>query len=175
MNLIEWAALGAIAFFALIYSARIMRRGISTLDDDRAQYLAHIAEGERQLAEDRKHISAQEQLYQMRAALFDFLRLENLPDSRIEDKGHIISIVTPKQTFDIELIMRERLLASTKRMLHGRSRWILRSAGLYETHSEMSGLMASLNAHWHGAPSQEPEQDFIARRLAAARRAPQRR
>lgn len=171
MTLLEWAALGAIAFFVLLYCARIMKRGLTTLDDDRNQYLAHMEAGQRQLAEDRKHISAQEQLYQMHAALADFLRLEDLTDGSIEDRGHVISIASPRKSFEVELVMRERLLASTKRMLHGRSRWILRGEGLYEIHSEMSALMASLNTHWHGEPGQEPEPDFVARRLAAAKRA----
>lgn len=172
MSMLEWAALGAMMFAVLLYCARIMRHGLTTLDEDRSKFMARISEEKRHLEEDSKHISAEEQLYLMRAALKDFLRLEDCPKgSEVKERGHVIEIRAPGNVWQVELLMRERLLASTKKVLHGRSCWVLRGESVYEVHSELSRLMASLNAHWHGIYSEKAEPDFVARRLAAFRRA----
>lgn len=176
MSIIEWAALGALMFVVLLCSARIMRRGLCTLDEDRKQYLAHMADGKKQLAEDWKSISAGEHMYMLRAALEDFLRLENCQESSAVDmRGHVIEIKTPDKVWRVELLMRERLLASTKKVLHGRGRWILSAPGVYEAHSELRELMASLNAHWHGCKPGAQEPDFVAKRVEATRRSLPRR
>ena len=40
--ILEWAAAGAVILAGLIFCVRIMRRGITTLDEDRVQYLERI-------------------------------------------------------------------------------------------------------------------------------------
>lgn len=171
MSIIEWAVLGALMFVILLWSARVMKRGLTTLDDDRGQFNARIAAGEKQLEEDRKNISAEEQLYVLGAALEDFLRLEKCPpEATVEKIGHSFEIKTPENTWKIELNMRERLLASTHKVLHGRGQWLLSGPNVSEAHTDLRELMRSLNRHWHGLQPMEPEPDFVARRIAAARR-----
>lgn len=171
MSLLEWAVLGAILLGVMIYSAKIMKRGLTTLDEERTQFIRHISEGERKLAEDSKNISAHEQLYLMRAALEDFLRLENCMDAdALVVRGNVLELHGPEGNWEIELLMRERMLASTHRVLHGQSRWVLRYGAMEQEYVDISRLMAHLNAQWHGYEPENPEPEHISRRLAHARK-----
>ncbi len=169
MTVIEWCVLGILMLAAMLFSARIMRRGLTTLEEDRSQYAARLAAEERQLDEDRKHISAEEHLYTTRAALEDFLRLENC-SGQVELRGNVLEITGNGKTWQIELVMRERLLASTQKVLHGRSRWLLRGPNINESHTDIASLMSSLNAYWHAITPDNPEPAHLARRVAASRR-----
>lgn len=173
MSVIEWIILGALLFAIMVFCARITSRGLTTLDDNRRQNSARIAEGKRQLAEDRKNMSASEHLTIIQAGLTDLLRLEDgLHNVEITRNGPAIEITTPTAAYEVELLMRERMLKSTHKVIHGRSVWVLRSDGIYEKHAELSGLMASLNAHLHGKAANMNEPEHIAKRLEAPHNKP---
>lgn len=150
MTMFEWAAIAALMLAILIFCARIMRRGLTTLDEDRQHYLERIKSGEKQLAEDRKKIPALEHLHIMRAALEDLIRLDgNPPGYSVQMHGRIIELVTPEGNWKIQLIMRERGLRSTSKVLHGKARWLLTGFDRQEEHPDHASLMRSLNARLH--------------------------
>lgn len=166
--LIEWAAIAAILFGAMIFCARIMRKGITTLDEDRQLYLERIHEEEHKIAEDRKNISSMEHLQIMRAAVEDLLRLEGNPEGySIKARGRVITLETPKGPWTIELVMRERSLKSCGRTLHGKSRWRLEGGDRSEDHDSPASLMRSLRANLlAGEERPAPEPPHLAARLA---------
>ena len=105
--ILEWAAAGAVILAGLIFCVRIMRRGITTLDEDRVQYLERIHAEERQLDEDRKNISLDEHLHVLHAAVADLLRLAgNPPGHALTGHGSTLVLRTPEGEWRIELIMR---------------------------------------------------------------------
>lgn len=168
MSILEWAALGAISLGVLIFCARIMRRGLTTLDDDRRHCMERIRLEERQLAEDRKNISAMEHMLVMRSALDDLLRLDGYPEGysiNSGDKYH--ELATPEGIWRIELAMREKNLRSTRRVIHGTGRWMLSGCGHYEQHPDPASLMRSLNEHLHQVAPPVSEPEHLARRLGA--------
>lgn len=168
---LEWALIAAVLFGAMIFCARVMRNGLTTLDDDRKHCLERIHAEESKIEEDRKHISSFEHLRIMRAAVEDLLRLEgNPPDHVISMRGHGLALQTPKGTWSIELVMRERALKSTGRILHGKSRWRLEGADLSEDHPDPASLMRSLASHLRSEESRPaPEPPHIAARLSGLR------
>lgn len=168
--ILEWAAAGAVILAGLIFCLRIMRRGITTLDQDRDQYLERIRAGERQLDEDRKNISLDEQCRVLRAAVEDLLRLAgDPPGHELSGKGTRLVLRTPAGEWRLELSMRERSLRGTRKVLHGRSRWLLSGFGRDETFDDLAGLMRSLNAHLRGDEMVTPEPAHLARRLSHQR------
>ncbi|MBD5553016.1 MAG: translation initiation factor IF-2 [Desulfovibrio sp.] len=167
MTVLEWAALGALGLAILLFCARIMRRGLTTLDDDRKRHEERVREETRKLSECNKKITADEQLLLARAAIADLLRLEQ-KECSVESSGHTIEIGLPDQTVRVRLKMREINLRSTHRALHGQSRWLLEASGLAEEYRDIAGLMARLNDLLHGAKV-EGVPEHIARRLAAAK------
>lgn len=164
--MLEWAGLGAIMFALVIFCARIMRRGLTTLDDDRKQNRERIADGMRKLEEDKKNISSSEQLYLAEAALRDLVRLDKKTGKwRIQAKGNQIDLYTPDGCWQVELLMRESALRSRHKILHGQSHWVLRGSEINENHREIASLMASLAHHIHGT-REEGLPPHLARRLA---------
>lgn len=163
--MLEWAGLGAIMFALVIFCARIMRRGLTTLDDDRKQQLERIGEGKRKIEEDRKNIPASEQLYLAEAALRDLLRLDCRETAcSLKKSGSILSLHTPDADWEVELLMRERSLRSTHKILHGQARWLLHGPNASEEHKEIATLMASLARHLHGEADSAPP-EHLSRRL----------
>lgn len=182
MSTLQWAGLGAIMLAAIIFCARIMRRGITTLEDDRKEYLARMAAGQRQIDDDNRNISANEQLALAQAALEDLLRLDNSATARLERTGKALTVSRGREVWKIELVMMERMLTSHK-MLHGQQTWLLHGEGIgeppsehhpdhciEETHTDIAGLMASFNNHWHGIHHAPLEPEHISRRIAAGKR-----
>lgn len=167
MSIVEWAVIGALFLGIMIFCARIMRKGISTLDENRRHYMERIQQEERKIDEDRKNITAREHLGIMRAAMDDLLRLDGFPAGcSVEQKGNAIEMTTPGETWRVELLMRERGLKSSGRVLHGRSSWRL-SGGVHdELHPDPASLMRSLNRHLHEDSGLADEPGHLARRLA---------
>lgn len=148
--MVEWIILGALALIGLAMSARIMRKGLPTLDDNRKSYMEKIHETERRLAEDRKNISSAEHLDVMGAALRDLLRLDGDPHGfSVRKMGNAWELATPKGAWRVELLMHEKSLRTSGRVLHGRSRWLLSGFDIVETHPDPASLMRSLNARMH--------------------------
>lgn len=169
MSLFGWVAAGAVMFAALIFCFRLMRHGLRTLDDDRRKFLERIHTGERQLAEERKQVPAAEHMALMRAGVEDLLRLADSPPGyRIEAAANVLLLHTPKGTWRMELGMRERILHSTHRVLHGRSRWFLSGLGHHEEHDDLGSLMCSLHAHLRADAELPEEPAHLTRRVSAA-------
>lgn len=168
MSIFEWALLGALMLGLLIFCARIMRRGLTTLDDDRKKTRERIEEARRRVAEDKKNISAGEQIYLAQAAIADLIRLDcRESECSLKTGDHLIDLATPDGAWQIELLMRERSLRSRHKVLHGQSRWLLHGPGINEEHRELATLMASLARQLRGVPEIEPIPAHLARRLAA--------
>lgn len=167
MSLMWWALAGAVVLVGLVFCFRIMRRGMSTLDDDRRKFLARIRDGENKLGEEQKQVAAAEHLALMRAAVEDLLRLADSPPGySMETAGRTILLHTPKGTWRLELAMREISLKTRHKVLHGRPRWFLSGAGREEQHTDAAAVMRSLHAHLRAEGELEPEPPHLARRLA---------
>ena len=129
-----------------------------------------IRAGKRQLDEDRKNISLDEQCCVLRAAVEDLLRLAgDPPGHELSGKGTRLVLRTPAGEWRLELSMRERSLRGTRKVLHGRSRWLLSGFDRDETFDDLAGLMRSLNAHLRGDEMVTPEPAHLARRLSHQR------
>lgn len=173
MSLMWWIIAGAIMLAALVFCFRIMRRGMSTLDDDRRKFLARIRDGEHKLEEEQKQVAAAEHLALMRAAVEDLLRLADSPPGyRMETAGRTILLHTPKGTWRLELAMREIGLKSRQKVLHGRPRWLLSGPGHEEQHADAAAVMRSLHAHLRAEGDLAPEPPHLARRLEAGHASP---
>lgn len=173
MSLLGWVIGGAILLAALVFCFRIMRRGMSTLDDDRRKFLAKIQDGEHKLQEERKQVAAVEHLELMRAAVEDLLRLaDGPPGYSVETAGRAILLHTPRGTWRLELAMREASLKTRQRVLYGRPRWFLKGPGHEEQHGDAAALMRSLHAHLRAEGELAPEPPHLARRLAAGKAGP---
>lgn len=173
MDILDWAMLGGVLIIALIFCAKIMRRGRQSLDQDREACFARIREGEQQLCEERKQIAATEHLALMQAALADWLRLAGDPPGHsLSREGRTLLLDTPQGQWRVELVMRERTLKSTGQILHGRSRWLLHGFGQEEQHSDSASLMRSLNGHLRGEEDKSIEPDHLARRVGAIQARP---
>lgn len=175
--ILDWALVGAVLIGALIFCARIMRRGLTTLDEDRQRYFERIQACESRIREDRKNMSSLEHLAVIRAAVEDLLRLEgNPPDHVLASVGHMLTLQTPDGTWKIKLVMRERALKSTARTLHGKSRWRLEGPGHAEDHDDPASLMRSLHAHLRDRENDHPPMPpHLAARISGlpqARKAP---
>ncbi|MDE6735158.1 MAG: translation initiation factor IF-2 [Desulfovibrio sp.] len=166
MSLMWWAIAGAVMLAGLVFCFRIMRRGMSTLDDDRGKFLARIRDGEHKLEEEQKQVAADEHMALMRAAVEDLLRLADSPPGyRMETAGRNILLHTPKGTWRLELAMREIGLKSRQKVLHGRPRWLLSGPGHEEQHADAASVMRSLDAHLRAEGELAPEPPHLARRL----------
>lgn len=169
MSILEWAAIGAIGLGMLVICARVMRRGVRTLDEKRRDWSEQMHQTELQIEKDNKNISSAEHLNILRAAIEDLLRLENQNTGyEVHAEGKIIKLQTPEGEWQVELLMRESGLKSSRRVLHGTSRWRLRGFDQEELHADPASLMRSLNGHLHTHPGNEVarEPDHITRRMS---------
>lgn len=163
----DWAVVGALLIGVIVWQFRKMRRGIRTLDDDRRAQIEKIQDGKKRLAEDRKNISADERLMVVRAAMEDLLRLDGEPEGcRVVCEGRTLELSTPKGAWRVELVMDERKLRSTRKVLHGRSRWLLSGFGHYEHHEDPAGLLKSLNERFHSDKWEAEGPAHLARRYS---------
>ena len=173
MSLMWWVIVGAVVLAGLVFCFRIMRRGMSTLDDDRRKFLARIRDGENKLGEEQKQVAAAEHLSLMRAAVEELLRWADSPaGDSMETAGRTILLHTPKGTWRRTLAMREISLKSRQKVLHGRPRWLLSGPAHEEQHTDAAAVMRSLHAHLRTEGELEPEPPHLARRLSGARATP---
>lgn len=155
MSAFEWSFLGALLFAIIIFCARLMRRGLTTFDDHRKEYISKIKATELQLQEDNKNIPSQDHLYIMRTALEDLIRLEccnkneSMQNFEVTEEASKLFFKTPRGVLTVQLHMRERSLKTTGRVLHGKSRWTLTGFGYSRNYSEPATLMSDLNMWLH--------------------------
>lgn len=189
MSMLEWAILGAILLGAMIFSARIMRKGRPSLDEARSRCLSRIHDQELMLAEDRRNVPAEEEIGLMRSAMADLLRLEGEPAGwSLERSGRTLRLETPDGEWRVELVAGRPCKisgGSAARSPHTGSRWLLEGANVSEGHADAASLMRSLQAHMPGSGGCrggdggiEPEPAHLAARTrgiaqARKRRAPE--
>lgn len=118
--ILEWAAAGAAILAGFLFCFRFMKRGLTTLDEDRADYFARIRAAEEQLREVNKNISLSEHLHIARAGLADLLRLAGNPPGIFAFRpGAGACAAYARRAWRIALSMRERTLRGTRKIVHG--------------------------------------------------------
>lgn len=169
MTIIILASVSVLALAMLVICARVMRRGVRTLDENRMEWRENMRQTENRIQQDNKNISSMEHLNILRAAMDDLLRLEGQPKGyKVQAKDGILELCTPQGTWKVKLLMRESGLRSSKRVLHGKCRWRLEGFGIEESHMDPASLMRSLNEHLHESSpfGKEEEQSHIMRRMS---------
>lgn len=167
MGIMEWGLPAALLVGILFWCYRKARRGFRTLDDDRRLCREKIAAGEKQLAEDRKNISATEHLAVARAALEDLLRLDGNPEGcSIRADGGKIFLNSPRGVWTVELLMNEKRLRSTRKVARGGGRWLLSGFGHSEHHEDIASLARGLNEHFHSPDWDADPAAHLARRFS---------
>lgn len=163
----QLAILGALVLALLVFCVRFMRRGYTTLDEKRKKFMEQIAESEKQVKEDRKRMTSLEHLHILYVALEDLIRLEKDPGAyRLERSGRMVRIGAPAGSWTIELLMREKKLASGSRVLHGAGRWRLTGPASLEEFTDLASLMQVVSAKVRGEADLEGEPEHLARRIA---------
>ena len=155
MALWEWAAAGAIFVAVVVLCVRLMQRGLSTLEDERARCLERIREMEEKIKEDQKNMASSEHLRIARAGLEDLLRLAGNPQGMWlesvarglgEAKGEALVLHLPQEDLRVSLSMRERELKGVRKVAHGRGRWHLSGLNLHEEYTDIVPLMRAISA-----------------------------
>ena len=155
MALWEWAAAGAVFVAIVVLCVRLMKRGLSTLEDERAQCLERIREMEEKIKEDQKNMASSEHLRIARAGLEDLLRLAGNPQGiwlevvakgRGEAQGEALVLHLPQEDLRVSLSMRERELKGVRKVAHGRGRWHLSGLNLHEEYTDIVPLMRAISA-----------------------------
>ena len=140
MALWEWAGAGAVFLAAVVFCVRLMKRGLTTLEDERAQCLERIRQMEEKIQEDQKNMASSEHLRVARAGLEDLLRLAgNPPGMRLESlakgqgeaRGEALVLHLPEGEVRISLNMRERELKGVRKVVHGHGRWHLNGLEIF--------------------------------------------
>ena len=75
----EWAAAGIVFLLVVVFSVRLMKRGLFTLEDERALCEERIRLMEEELRQDQKNMASSEHLRIALAGLRDLLRLAGYP------------------------------------------------------------------------------------------------
>ena len=198
----EWAAAGAVFVAMVVFCVRRMKRGLTTLEDERAECLERIRQMEEKIKEDQKNMASSEHLHIACAGLEDLLRLAGNPaDMWIEAvasglgeaQGEALVLHLPEGELRISLSMRERELKGMRKVVHGRGRWHLSGLDATEEYTDLVPLMRAVSArlalYMRGAgggqapfcplgdPAAEvpPELPHLARRFTSTRPARPRR
>lgn len=170
MSMFEWALAAAVVIWGLVISLRIARKGIPSLDDDRGTVLERIKGEEKLVLNDKKNISAEEQMNLTRAALRDLILLDGLhPESvmRIEKDGIVLEAAGKKWL--IELIMNECQLKSVHRVLHGRCKWRVGGKKSNMVFDDIGELMKFLHQQLQGDENHAFQDDPVSRHLSGGR------
>lgn len=196
MALWEWAAAGAVFVAIVALCARFMKRGLTTLEDERALCHERIREIEEKIKEDQKNMASSEHMRIAQAGLEDLLRLAGNPAGMWlevvarglgEAQGEALVLHLPEGEMRVSLSMRERELKGVRKVVHGRGSWHLSGLGVQEDYTDLVPLMRALSARLAlclcgseggkapfcplGDPAAEvaPELPHLARRFASAR------
>lgn len=193
MVLWEWAAAGAVFVAVVILSVRLMKGGLSTLEDERAKCLERIRQMEEKIQEDQKNMASSEHLRIALSGLKDLLQLAGNPAGTWleivapglgEARGEALVLHVPEGQLRVSLSMRERELRGVRKVAHGRGRWHLNGLGLHEEYTDLVPLMRAVSARLAlclegvcpptfrplGDPAAEvpPELPHLARRFSGA-------
>ncbi|MFT4301445.1 MAG: translation initiation factor IF-2 [Desulfovibrio sp.] len=152
----EWIAAGIVLLVVVVFCIRLMKSGITTLEDERALCDERIRTMEEQVRQDQKNMPSSEHLYIALAGLRDMLRLADYPSGfwlEVVKQGNgtarekALMLRTPDGDWRISLIMRERQLRAVRKVAHGQGRWHLYGAGVHEEYADLPRLMCALHNH----------------------------
>ena len=121
------AAGAFIVLVGLIFSFRIMRRGIGSLERSTERMRERIEGEERKIAEDMRNMSSEEHMDVTTAAVRDLLRLtpgrEACP---VEVEGRRLVLHLPEGEVSLALAMQEASLRSLHKRIQGHAVWQVR-------------------------------------------------
>ncbi|SCM71122.1 translation initiation factor IF-2 [Desulfovibrio sp. 86] len=158
----EWGAAGVVLLIVVVFCVRLMKRGLTTLEDERALCDERIRTMEEQIRQDQKNMASSEHLHIALAGLRDMLRLADYPSGfwlEVQDHARgtanekALVLHTPDGDWRVSLIMRERQLRAVHKVAHGQSRWHLYGAGVHEEYADLPRLMCALHNHLRMAAS----------------------
>ena len=75
----EWGAAGVVLLIVVVFCVRLMKRGLTTLEDERALCEERIRTMEEQIRQDQKNMPSSEHLHIALAGLRDMLSLAGYP------------------------------------------------------------------------------------------------
>lgn len=176
MSILQWAAIGVLALAMFVICARAMRKGLPTLDEHIARARENIRQTEMEIEQNRKDISSREQLHLLRSAMEDLVRLDGQRQGyEVTEKNGAVELSTPKGSWKVTILMREKNLKSRGRTLHGKCRWHLEGFGLDESYMDLASLMRGLNERLRGGWETENNASHILRRMTHLPQEPRRR
>ena len=163
-----WGIAGAIVLVGIMFSARLVRAGRSTFVEARNKYRSRIRDGEKQIQNDAKKMSLDEQTHILESAIADLLRLNgNQPGFTFHRENRTQFVLgTPSGDIRVSFSMREQKLHSNNMVLRGHERWQIEAFGQKEEFVSIAALMTKLNEMLHGDYDVlPPEMTHIARRF----------
>ena len=124
----EWGAAGVVLLIVVVFCVRLMKRGHTTLEDERALCDERIRSMEEQIRQDQKNMASSEHLHIALAGLRDMLRLAGYPSGfwlEVQDHARGASnekalvLHTPDGDWRVSLSMRERQLRAVHKVFFG--------------------------------------------------------
>ncbi len=152
----EWIAAGVVLLVVIVFCVRLMKSGLTTLEDERARCDERIRTMEEQVRQDQKNMPSSEHLHIALAGLRDMLRLADYPsgfwlevakDSNGAASEKTLVLHTPDGDWRISLSMRERQLRAVHKVAHGQGRWHLYGSDVHEEYADLPRLMCALHNH----------------------------
>ena len=152
----EWIAAGVVLLVVVVFCIRLMKSGLTTLEDERALCDERIRTMEEQVRQDQKNMPSSEHLHIALAGLRDMLRLADYPSGfwlEVVQEGNgavrekVLLLHTPSGDWRISLSMRERQLRAVHKVAHGQGRWHLYGFGVHEEYTDLPRLMCALHNH----------------------------
>lgn len=164
------AAGAFIVLVGLIFSFRIMRRGIGSLERSSERMRERIAGEERKIAEDMRNMSSEEHMDVTTAAVRDLLRLtpgrEACP---VEVEGRRLVLHLPEGELSLALAMQETSLRSLHKRIQGHAVWQVRGCRRDADFHDVASAMQHLDHILRGYEKEAEELPQFARRFAPPR------
>lgn len=164
------AAGAFIVLVGLIFSFRIMRRGIGSLERSSERMRERIEGEERKIAEDMRNMSSEEHMDVTTAAVRDLLRLtpgrEGCP---VEVEGRRLVLHLPEGDLSLALAIQETSLRSLHKRIQGHAVWQVRGCRRDADFHDVASAMRHLDHILRGQEEETAELPQFARRFAPSR------
>ena len=168
--MIVLAAGAFIVLVGLIFSFRIMRRGIGSLESSSQRLQERIDGEERRIAEDVRNMSSAEHMDVTTAAVRDLLRLtpgrESCP---VEVENRRLVLHLPEGDVSLALAMQETSLRSLHKRIQGHAVWQVRGCRRDADFHDVGSAMRHLDHILRGHEIEAEELPQFARRFAQPR------
>lgn len=164
------AAGAFIVLVGLIFSFRIMRRGIGSLERSSERMRERIEGEERKITEDMRNMSSEEHMDVTTAAVRDLLRLtpgrEAIP---VEVEGRRLVLHLPEGELSLALAMQEASLRSLHKRIQGHAVWQVRGCRRDADFHDVASAMRHLDHILRGHEKEAEELPQFSRRFAPPR------